>query len=142
MNEDTAMFLSAFPCNPRPFRRALAEHLEAGGTMTGDTAKRILWVLVGIIRGQLFRIDLAANESLHNTHLVRMPGRTNAAGVLAAMEIEAEDCDTTTTIRQWWTSVASLILFAYGNEGIYDSCDEWVVLRDAYESANPHLKAA
>jgi hypothetical protein len=142
MNEDTAMFLNAFPCNPRPFRTALAKHLESGGTMTGDKAKRILFTLVGIIRGQLFHIDLAANADLHNHHLARLPGRTHAAGVLAAMEREAEDCDTPTTCHQWWSSVASLIVFAYGEKGTYDSMEEWTRLHHQWKSNQPAAIAA
>ena len=142
MNEDTAMFCDAFPCNPRSFRRALAEHLEAGGTMTGDHAKRILWTLTGIVRGQMARIDLAANADLHNRHLARLPGRSHAAGVLAAMESEAEDCDTPTTCRQWWTSIASLIVFAYGEEGVLDQHWEWCRLYNEFEDQKLQQKAA
>lgn len=139
---DTALFNDAFPCNPRPFRSALAEHLEAGGTMTGDHAKRILFVLIGIIRGQLFRIDLAANAQLHNQHLARMTGRTHAAGVLAAMEREAEGLDTPTTCHQWWTSVASLIVFAYGEDGSLDGCMEWCRLYNEFEDQKLQQKTA
>lgn len=140
--EDTAMFCDAFPCNPRPFRTALAKHLEAGGTITGDHAKRILWTLIGIVRGQMVRIDLAGNEALHNDHLARLPGRLIPSQVLVAMEREAEGLDTPDTIRNWWSSIASLILFAYGNEGIYDHCDEWERLRAAYDAELMKAEAA
>ena len=143
MNENSAMFYSCFPCNPRPFRTALAEHLKAGGEITDSKSKRILFTLTGIIRGQLARIDLTANAELHYQHLARLPGRHEPQGVLAAMDNEADGlCDTATTIRQWWTSIASLILFAYGDEGSLDLCDEWGRLRDEYEVENPALKAA
>ena len=138
---DTALFSEAFPVNPRPFRAALADHLASGGTMTSPHARRILWTLTGIVRGQLFCIDLAENASLHNDHLARLPGRTHAAGVLSAMEIEADGLDTTDTIRQWWSSIASLILFSYGSQGILDACLEWEILHKEY-TAGTHAKAA
>lgn len=97
-------------------------------------------MLTAIIRGQLFRIDLMGNAKLHDTHLSRLPGRTHALGVLKAMEIEADGLDTATTCHQWWSSIASLILFSYGNAGIYDSCDEWDSLHRQWEESS--IKAA
>ena len=139
----TAMFCNSFPCNPQPFRTALAEHLIAGGSITDSTAKRILHVITAIIRGQLVRIDLAANAELHHQHLARLPGRLTPQGVLDAMLREIEHNNGTDDIkRQWWTSIASLILFAYGDEGRLDLCDEWARLHDEWKLENSNLQAA
>lgn len=128
------MFLDAFPCNPRPFRTALRDYLADGGNIQSDHAKRILFVLVGILRGQLATIDLAVNAGYLHAGCARMPGRDTPLGVLDAMEREAEGLDTHLTIRQWWTSVSSLIFWAYGAEGTLNLCDEWSRLKEAFDA--------
>lgn len=61
-DESMAMFSDAFPCNPRPFLRALGERIEKHGTgfIETDEAKRILWVVLSQAYGQLATIDLCA----------------------------------------------------------------------------------
>ena len=132
------MFSNAFPCNPLPFRTALRDYLAAGGNIQSDHAKRILFTLTGIIRGQLARIELDRNAQLHHDHLARLPGRTTPLGVLDAMEAEIPGTGTADTIRNWWTSIASLIFFAYGGEGRLDLCDEWATLKEAFDLAHYH----
>jgi hypothetical protein len=139
---DTALFCEAFPCNPRPFRTALADHLDDGGLITDEKAKRILHTLTGIVRGQLFRIDLARNADMHHSHLACLPGRSTPEGVLVAMKREADGCGTDATRHQWWTSIASLIFFAYGETGTLDSFEEWGRLHTAWQSETANLKAA
>lgn len=142
MDEDLALFSNAFPCNPRPFRTALRHFIASGGDITSDHAKRILFTLTGIIRGQLSRIDLAGAAELHRQHLARLPGRDAPLGVLDAMEREAEGFDTRLTTHQWWTSIASLIFFAWGADGTLDLCAEWSRLNDAWRERCRQLMAA
>ncbi len=64
----TAMFSGAFPCNPKPFAYALAEHFDAG-SIESDDAKQILWVLMAQAYGQLAAIDLHAEwNRLYKLH--------------------------------------------------------------------------
>ena len=68
MKHDEAMFDNAFPCNPRPFARALATFVCENGTnsIQSDKAKRILWILQSQAYGQLATIDLCKEwDKLH-----------------------------------------------------------------------------
>jgi hypothetical protein len=130
----TALFCDAFPCNPRPFLSALRDHLEEGGPIGGDHAKRILYTLVAILRGQLAWIELGVNASFLHRQLSRMPGRDSPLAVIASMEREALGFDTPTTKHQWWSSVASLIFFAWGDQGRLDLGDEWSRLHAAWQT--------
>jgi hypothetical protein len=136
MSHDQAMFSDAFPCNPRPFRTALRDYLADGGNLQSDHAKRILFTLTAIIRGQLAHIDLATNATYLHAGCSRMPGRDNPIGVLDAMEAEAEGLDTRLTLQQWWTSISSLIYWAYGAEGELSLCEEWSRLKEAFDAAH------
>lgn len=67
-----AMFEEAFPTNPIPFARALAEYITANGTdsIKRDLAKRLLWVLMVHAYGQLAVIDLMEEYTrLHQNSL-------------------------------------------------------------------------
>lgn len=140
---DTALFCTAFPVNPRPFLFALRDYLADGDNdIRNDHAKRILFTLVAILRGQLARIDLTVNASFLHAHLSRMPDRDTPLGVIAAMEREAADRDTPATKHEWWSSVASLIFFAWGSEGTLDMWDEWTRLHDAWQSEESAWLAA
>lgn len=58
MSPSNALFCSAFPCNPRPFARALDEGcIGNSGWIRTDEAKRILWVLICQAYGQLAVVD-------------------------------------------------------------------------------------
>lgn len=60
MNHDEAMFSPAFPCNPRPFARALDSLCDGNtGAIKSDKAKRILWILMAQAYGEPSRIDLS-----------------------------------------------------------------------------------
>jgi hypothetical protein len=52
-----AMFANSFPCNPKPFANALAEHFDST-SIKSDEAKQILWVLMAQAYGQIATIDL------------------------------------------------------------------------------------
>ena len=137
---DTALFASAFPCNPRPFLTALRDYLAGDdGDIRHDHAKRILYTLVAILRGQLARIDLAGNARFHREDLARMPDRDTPLGVIEAMIRQASHLSTAETRWNWNTDVASLILFAWGDEGTLDMWEEWSRLRDAWQAGQDSL---
>jgi len=139
-NLTTAMFANSLPCNPLPFLHGLREAALRGEPLTTDAAKRVLWTLLAIVRGQFFGVNLAANASFHREHLARLPGRDTPLGVMDAMLREAEGCCTDDICRNWWSSISSLILFAWGEEaaegddGILCSMNEWTRLHDAWQA--------
>ncbi len=55
-----AMFDPSLPCNPIPFAHALSDLVISTGTdsIRGDSARRILWVLMAQSYGCLATIDL------------------------------------------------------------------------------------
>jgi len=58
---ELAMFSECFPCNPIPFAQGLADYVreqKRGDAIKDDTAKRILWILMGQAFGQMATIDL------------------------------------------------------------------------------------
>lgn len=58
MDADQAMFSPTFPCNPRPFARALDRLCDGDtGAIRSDEAKRILWILMAQAYGQLAKVD-------------------------------------------------------------------------------------
>jgi len=65
MKVDQAMFDSSFPVNPIPFAKGLADYVRENGTdsIKGDTARRILWVLMAQSYGQLASVDLCSEWS-------------------------------------------------------------------------------
>ena len=56
--EVTAFRSPAFPCNPRPFARALSDLLANGYAIDSDECKAVLWILNAQSYGQMARIDL------------------------------------------------------------------------------------
>lgn len=147
----TAMFANSLPCNPLPFLHGLRAMVLAGEPLTTDVAKRVLWTLLAIVRGQFFGVNLAANASFHREHLARLPGRDTPLGVMDAMLREAEGLGTDDICRNWWSSISSLILFAWGEveaegtdgiHGILDSMTEWVRLHDSWQDEQAQAATA
>jgi hypothetical protein len=67
---EKAMFLSAFPVNPRPFLHRIQEiiNLEGTETIKSDKVKACLWVLNAQAYGQLATIDLCKEwDNLNKT---------------------------------------------------------------------------